>query len=95
MQIFTLKHVSPDWFTSDFLAHFSTAQLEDVAAQFNFNLGTFKLVAKPSVRIATDPPPPWLRYVAIFKAGTDDILIHINDDGKIDGLVLRPPRSAS
>jgi hypothetical protein len=93
VQIFTSKHVSPDWFTPDLLTHIPVSKIEDVAAQLNFGLGAFKVVAKPTERIATDPPAPWVRYVAIFKAGTDDILIHINDEGKIDGLVFRTPRS--
>jgi hypothetical protein len=94
IEIFTVKHISPDWFTPDLLTHLPLAKIEDFAAQLNFGIGPFKVVGRPTERIATDPPAPWVRYVAIFKEGTDDVLIHINDDGKIDGLVFRTPRSA-
>lgn len=94
IQMFTEKHVSPDWFTPELLTHLPVSKIEEFAAQLNFGIGPFKVVGKPAERIETDPPAPWVRYVAIFKAGTDDVLIHINDNGKIDGLIFRTPRSA-
>jgi hypothetical protein len=94
LQIFTVKHVSPDWFTEDFLAHVPTSKIEDIAAQLNFGIGPVKTVARPNVKLADDPPPPWVRYIVVFKEGSDDVLIHINDAGKIDGLVFRTPHSS-
>jgi len=94
VQIFTQKHVSPDWFTEDFLTHVPVSKLEDIAAQLNFGIGPFKSVARPTVKLQDDPPAPWVRYIAIFKEGSDDVLIHINDAGKIDGLVFRTPHSS-
>jgi len=94
VQIFTLKHVSPDWFTDEFLQHVPPSKIEEIAAQLNFGIGPFKSVARPNVKLTDDPPAPWLRYIVIFKAGSDDVLIHINDAGKIDGLVFRTPRSS-
>jgi len=94
LQIFTLKHLPPEWFTEDFLSHVSTSKLEDIAAQLNFGIGPFKSVARPNIKLADDPPPPWVRYIVIFKEGSDDVLIHINDAGKIDGLVFRTPHSS-
>lgn len=93
-QIFTLKHVSPEWFTADFLTHVPASKIEDIAAQLNFGIGPFKTVAKPTMKLADDPPAPWIRYIVIFKEGSDDVLIHINDAGKIDGLVFRTPHSS-
>ncbi len=94
LQIFTMKHVPPDWFTEDFLMHVSTSKIEDIAAQLNFGIGPIKSVARPTVKLADDPPPPWVRYIVIFKEGSDDVVIHINDAGKIDGLVFRTPHSS-
>lgn len=89
-----MKHVSADWFTDDFLAHVPASQIEDIAAQLNFGIGPFKTVARPNIKLVDDPPAPWRRYIVIFKEGSDDVLIHINDAGKIDGLVFRTPRSS-
>jgi hypothetical protein len=94
VQIFTQKHVSPDWFTDEFLTHVPTSKVEDIAAQLNFGIGPFKAVARPAGKLPDDPPAPWLRYIVLFKAGSDDVLIHINDAGKIDGLVFRTPHSS-
>ncbi len=94
LQIFTMKHVSPDWFTEDFLTHVPASKIEDIAAQLNFGIGPIKSVARPNVRLADDPPPPWVRYIVIFKEGSDDVLIHLNDAGKIDALVFRTPHSS-
>lgn len=93
-QIFTLKHIPPDWFTDDFLTHAPTSKIEEIAAQLNFGIGPFKTVGRPAVKLPDDPPAPWVRYIVIFKEGSDEVLIHINDAGKIDGLVFRTPRSS-
>lgn len=93
MQIFTVKHVPPDWFSSEFLQHVPASKIEDIAGQLTFGLGAFKSVTRPNEKLGDDPPAPWLHYIVIFKEGSDDVLIHINDAGKIDGLVFRTPRS--
>jgi hypothetical protein len=92
-QIFTVQHLSPDWFDDAFLAKTPIAKIEDVVAQLKFGIGTFKSVKKSPERNESDHPAPWMRYLATFREGTDDIYIHIADSGKIDGLQFRTPHS--
>ncbi len=73
-------HADPSWFAASFLAQVSAAQVDGVIAQMIQALGAYQ-----SVEFGTD------KFVARFAKGTDDVLIHFDADGKIDGLLFRPP----
>ena len=68
------------WFASDFLAQVTIAQVNDVLANVIKSLGPFQ-------QLEYTPE----KFVAHFAKGTDDVLIHLDADNKIDGLLFRPP----
>lgn len=87
--IFTKPHVTPDAFASSFTEKMPPARLESIVKQLKVVLGDFK-----DARKSTDPnqapfDATWQRYVATFSKGSDDIYIHEDSSGKIDGLIFR------
>ena len=72
------------WFSSDFLAQISIAQVNDVLGNLRKALGPFQ---------SLEYTPQ--KFVAHFAKGTDDVLIHLDADNKIDGLLFRPPNMTS
>lgn len=76
----------PSWFSSSFLAQVSAAQVDSVIAMVIKTLGQYE-------RVEVTPT----RFIAHFAKGTDDILIHLDSDMKIDGLLFKPlaPTAAS
>jgi beta-lactamase class A len=74
-------HADPAWFSSAFLAQVSATQVEGVIANLTPPLGAYQSVT------ATANPN---RFVAHFAKGTVAVFIHFDDQGKIDGLLLRP-----
>jgi Beta-lactamase enzyme family len=79
-------HADPSWFSSSFLAQISAAQVDSVIAMVIKTLGQYQ-------RVEATPT----RFIAHFAKGTDDILIHLDADMKIDGLLFKPlaPTAAS
>jgi len=92
-QIFTASHISPDWFTSKFLEQVPVSKLETIVGQLKFGLGDFKSVKKSTQANEDQFPPPWGRYLATFKQGTDDIYIHLDETGKVEALFFRTPHT--
>ncbi|MBV9233613.1 MAG: hypothetical protein JO030_06175 [Candidatus Eremiobacteraeota bacterium] len=72
------------WFSSDFLGQVSIQQVKDVLANLIKTLGTFQ-------RLDYTPE----KFVAHFAKGTDDVLIHLDAQNKIDGLLFRAPNLSS
>lgn len=68
------------WFSSDFLGQISIAQVNGVLASLLKTMGPFQ-----SLEYTPE------KFVAHFAKGTDDVLIHLDSDNKIDGLLFRPP----
>ncbi len=77
-------HAEASWFTADFLAQVSAAEVNAVIAGLPATLGAYQSVEyTPS------------KFVALFAKGTMDVVIHLDVDGKIDGLLFKPPEIAA
>ncbi|MHB8148172.1 MAG: serine hydrolase [Vulcanimicrobiaceae bacterium] len=73
-------HADPGWFSASFLAQVPASKVDDIVAKLIGTLGAYR-----SVEFTPK------QFVAHFAKGTDDILIHLDADNKIDGLLFRPP----
>ncbi len=73
-------HADPAWFSASFLAQVPVSKLDEIIASITSSLGKYKSV---------DFTPA--KLIAHFASGTDDILIHLDAENKIDGLFFRPP----
>jgi len=73
-------HADPAWFSQSFLDQVPASKVDDVIASLLKQLGAYQSVElKPE------------KFVAHFAKGTDDVLVHLDADAKIDGLLFRPP----
>ncbi len=73
-------HADASWFADSFLAQVSATQVDDVIATLTKTLGAYA---------SLDVTPE--KFVAHFANGTDDILIHLDAQSKIDQLLFKPP----
>ncbi len=73
-------HADPSWFSDSFLAQVPASKVDAILASLTDSLGKYQ-------RIEFTPA----RFIAHFDKGTDDILIHLDADNKIDGLLFKPP----
>ena len=79
-----LGHADPAWFSTSFLSQVSTAQVDEIIAGLTKSLGAYQ-------SIEFTPKA----FIARFSKGTDDVLIHLDSDQKIDGLFFKGPMIAS
>jgi beta-lactamase class A len=77
-------HADPAWFSQSFLDQIPASKVDEVIASLIKQLGAYQ-----SVELTPD------KFVAHFAKGTDDVLIHLDVDAKIDGLLFRPPAVTS
>lgn len=73
-------HSDAAWFSASFLAQIPTSKVDEIVASLRSSLGAYQSVEYTPTK-----------FIAHFAKGTDDILIHLDADNKIDGLVFRPP----
>lgn len=73
-------HADPDWFSASFLAQIPASYVDQVVAGLIKTLGAYQ-----SVQYTPE------KFIAHFAKGTDDVLIHLDAENKIDGLLFRPP----
>jgi beta-lactamase class A len=73
-------HADPSWFSESFLEQIPASKVDEVIAELTKALGPYQ-----SIELKPD------RFVAHFAKGSDDVLIHLDADGKIDGLLFKPP----
>lgn len=73
-------HADADWFSSQFLAQVSITQVNAILAQFKQSLGAYRSIEGTRGD-----------YIAHFEKGTDEVLVHLDSDNKIDGLFFKPP----
>jgi hypothetical protein len=73
-------HADPAWFSASFLAQVPASKVDEVIAGLTTTLGAYE-------RVEYTPT----RFIAHFAKGTDDVLIHLDEDNKIDGLLFKPP----
>lgn len=73
-------HADPAWFSASFLAQVPASKLDEIIASITNSLGKYESVEFTPAK-----------FIAHFASGTDDILIHLDAENKIDGLLFRPP----
>jgi hypothetical protein len=74
-------HADAAWFSASFLAQVPAAQIDTVLAQLKTSLGEYKGIDGTQGD-----------YTARFEKGTDEVLVHLDADNKIDALFLKPPK---
>ena len=77
-------HADASWFADSFLAQVTVSQVDDAIASLTKALGPYA---------SLDVTPE--KFVAHFAKGTDDVLIHLDAQYKIDGLLFKPPAIAA
>jgi beta-lactamase class A len=78
--LFRTQHADPSWFAQSFLDQVPASEVDAGVAALEKQLGPYQ-----SLEFTPQ------KFIAHFAKGTDDVLIHLDADGKIDGLLLRPP----
>lgn len=73
-------HADEAWFSASFLARVPIASLDAILAQIGGSLGKYA-----SVEGSHDD------FIAHFANGTDEVVLHLDSDFKIDGLLFKPP----
>jgi len=77
-------HADSTWFSATFLAQIPASKVDEVITGLKSTLGEYKLVEFTPAK-----------FVAHFAKGTEDVIIHLDADDKIDGLLFRPPALAA
>lgn len=77
-------HADAAWFSGVFLAQVPASQIDAIIAQLKTALGAYKSIDGTRGD-----------YTARFERGTDEVLVHLDADNKIDGLFFRPPKMQS
>jgi beta-lactamase class A len=80
-RLFTSDTIRQEWFAPAFLAQVSVDQVKGIVAQLEGSLGNYKRIDLP----ATD------NLTVVFDKGSVPATIHLDDQGRIDGLFFRPP----
>lgn len=75
----------PAWYATSMLAAVSTAQIDAIVVQLKNALGAYRGVSRTATGV----------YLARFEKGTDEVDIHLDERGKIDGLLFKPPTPAN
>ena len=82
VRVLTAPHELSAWFAPLFLAQVSAAQVEQGVAAFKAQFGPYKSVA----------PRPDGSFVVTFARGTAHAQIHLDAEGRIDGLLFTKPQ---
>ncbi len=82
VRVLTALHEQSDWFAPAFLAQVSAAQIEHAIDGVKAQFGSYKGVA----------PRPDGSYLVTFARGTVQAQIHLDEQGRIDGLLFTKPR---
>ncbi len=73
-------HADSTWFSQAFLAQVPASKVDEIIISLGSVLGPYQSVEfTPS------------KFIAHFAKGSDDVLIHLDAENKIDGLLFRPP----
>jgi beta-lactamase class A len=83
--LFTTVPVPASWFAALFLAQIPVEKVQTIIAGLEAQLGAYR-----SVRANADGS-----YEVLFAKGSDNAQIHLDGDGKIDGLFFKPPKLAA
>jgi len=82
VRVLTASHEQAAWFAPLFLAQVSTAQVEQGVAAIKAQFGPYKSVT----------PQPDGSYLVTFARGTTHAQIHLDAQGRIDGLLFTKPQ---
>ncbi len=82
VRVLTAPHEQSDWFAPAFLAQVNASQIEQVIDGIKARFGLYKGVA----------PRPDGSYEVTFARGTVQAQIHLDERGRIDGLLFTQPR---
>jgi beta-lactamase class A len=77
-------HADPSWFSTSFLSQITVAQIDAIVAQLKSSLGDYKSVDGSQGD-----------YTAHFAKGTDEVLVHVDAENKIDGILFKPMKVVS
>jgi hypothetical protein len=77
-------HTDTARFSAAFLAQVPASKVDEIIASLKASLGEYRTVEFTPAK-----------FIAHFAKGTDDILLHLDADNKIDGLFFRPPAMVS
>jgi len=69
-------HADPSWFAPDFLAQIPASQVDTIVAQLGVTLGTYQSIDGTQGD-----------YTARFAKGTVEVLVHLDAQNRIDGLL--------
>jgi len=73
-------HADAAWFSATFLAQVSASKVDELIAGLETSLGPYRSVYFTPAK-----------FIAHFAKGTDDVLIHLDADNKIDALLFHNP----
>lgn len=82
-RLLTASSVHPEWFAEAFLRQVPIAQVTHIVQQFQKDLGTLEKVEKEGAG-----------YRVIWEKGTVPSRLHLDKEGRIDGLFFSPPELA-
>ena len=74
-------HADAAWFSAVFLAQIPAAQVDAIVAGLKTNLGAYKSISGTQGD-----------YTAQFEKGTDEVLVHLDADNRIDSMRLLAPK---
>lgn len=82
--MFRTGHADAAWFSASFLAQVPVAKVDAILAQIGAALGSYRSID------GADGD-----YTARFEHGTNEALVHLDADDRIDGLFFKPPKRQS
>jgi len=80
----TSGHADPAWFSAAFLAQVPVASVDTLIAQLAAALGAYKGIDGENGD-----------YTVRYEKGTDEVLIHLDADNKIDAFLFKPPKTTT
>jgi ABC-type branched-subunit amino acid transport system substrate-binding protein len=81
--MFSTGHADAAWFTAALLQQTSLAEIDAALARIGKQLGAYTSLEGTNGD-----------YIGHFDRGTDEVLVHVNEDEKIDYLFFRSPLPA-
>jgi beta-lactamase class A len=81
-RLFISKQIQSDWFTSEFLAQVSIAQIRQVIAELKKQMGTYQGIQNNG-----------RDYLVLFSQASVPTKIVLNAKGQISGLLFQPPQA--
>ena len=74
------RKADESWFAASFLAQYPVAQIDALLGQLDAAMGAYQSIDGTQGD-----------YTAHFAKGTDEVVVHLDAQNKIDGLLFKPP----